>query len=76
MFVEFTLPVNKAKSDRKVKGCEVPHCGSKDMEEEGDKKVENLATYPRAQGVKRGRRLPLEVAFTIQMHAKMKNVEK
>lgn len=32
MFVEFTLAVKEAKSDRKLEGYELPHCGSKDLE--------------------------------------------
>lgn len=40
MFAEFTLAVKEAKSDRKLKGCELPHCGSQDLEGVGNKKVD------------------------------------
>lgn len=39
MFVEFTLAVKGAKSNRKLKAWELPHCGSQDLEGVGNKKV-------------------------------------
>lgn len=53
MFVEFTLAVNEAKSDRKVKGCELRHCRSKDLEEEGYKKWKIWQHIPEPSGSKK-----------------------
>lgn len=40
IFVEFTLAVKEAKSDRKLKGCELPPCGSQDLEGVRNMKVD------------------------------------
>lgn len=39
-FVEFTLAGKEAKSDQKCRGCDLPHCESKDLEKVGSEKVD------------------------------------